>query len=133
MRKILVVSVAALALAGCADGRGGVDWGKTLLLAVGTGGAAAVGTAVATDINHRNSYGYGAYETPRYGYGSHGHGHRLPPVAGGGYGYGRQSHGGYNHLGGGWHGGQGAPPVHLRHRPYGCGDPWCHNRQRRWW
>ena len=82
----LVLSAALLAAGGCTDQYGRVDYGRTALLGVGVGAAAALTAGALSDKprpyygNRRNYYGGGGYG---YGYGQpRGYGYS------GGYGYG---------------------------------------------
>jgi hypothetical protein len=99
MRRLtaaLVLSAAAL-LAGCTDHYGRVDYGRTALLGVGVGAAAAL-TAGALSDRPRPYYGS---RRGYYGGGGGGYGYGPPPRPygySGGYGYGG-SRGGYY---GGW-------------------------------
>jgi hypothetical protein len=96
MRRLtaaLVLSAAAL-LAGCTDHYGRVDYGRTALLGVGVGAAAAL-TAGALSDRPRPYYG------SRRGYYGGGYGYGPPPRPygySGGYGYGGPRGGYY----GGW-------------------------------
>lgn len=94
MTAVLVLSAALLA--GCTDPYGRVDYGRTALLGVGVGAAAAL-TAGALSDRSRPYYGRrrGYYDGGGYGYGRpRGYGYGG---YGGGYGYGPR--GGYY---GGW-------------------------------
>jgi hypothetical protein len=97
MRRLtaaLVLSAAAL-LAGCTDHYGRVDYGRTALLGVGVGAAAAL-TAGALSDRPRPYYG-----SRRGYYGGGGYGYGPPPRPygySGGYGYGGPRGGYY----GGW-------------------------------
>lgn len=96
---------AALLAGGCTDPYGRVDYGRTALLGVGVGAAAALTAGALSDRprpyrgNRRTPYGSGVYGyggSPG-GYGGYGYG----PARGydyGGYGYGRRGGGYY----GGW-------------------------------
>jgi hypothetical protein len=107
MRRLspaLVLSAALLAGGGCTDPYGRVDYGRTALLGVGVGAAAALTAGALSDRprpyygNRRNHYGSGVYGygAPRgYGYSSYGYGPQR------GYDYG----GGYGRRGGGYYGG----------------------------
>ena len=79
MRRLtaaLVLSAALLA-GGCTDRYGRVDYGRTALLGVGMGAAAAL-TAGALSDKPRPYYGSrrGYYNGGGYGYGGYGHGPR---------------------------------------------------------
>jgi hypothetical protein len=109
MRRLAPVLVLSAALlAGCADPYGRVDYGRTALLGLGVGAAAAL-TAGALADKPRPYYGgrggyrrgyddsYGRYDRPRgYGYSGYGYGQ---PRGYGGYGGGYQPSRGYY---GGW-------------------------------
>ncbi len=103
MRALPSIAAAALLLAaGCTDNYGRVDYGRTALLGVGVGAAAALAAGALSDQSrsHRGSYGrrdaYG-----HRGYGGYGGGYRQPYYGrGGGYGgygggYGRPYRGGW--------------------------------------
>ena len=88
MRSLTALVLSAALLAGCTDPYGRVDYGRTALLGVGVGAAAAL-TAGALSDKPRPYYGNrGGY---RGGYG------------GGGYGYGNSGYG--SPRGGGYYGG----------------------------
>ncbi len=90
MRRLFPALVLSAALlAGCTDPYGRVDYGRTALLGVGVGAAAALTAGALSDKprpyygNRRGYYGGGSYGGGGYGYGApvRGYGH-------GGYGYG---------------------------------------------
>ena len=92
MRSLTALVLSAALLAGCTDPYGRVDYGRTALLGVGVGAAAAL-TAGALSDKPRPYYGNrGGY---RGGYGGGGYGYGAPHR---GYGY-----SGYGSpRGGGW-------------------------------
>lgn len=97
-RGVAVLALWAALLAGCTDPYGRVDYGRTALLGVGVGGAAALAAGALSDrrrpdYGHPGGYGGHGYGPPRgyrragaYGYtapprhhgGGHGYGHRGP-------------------------------------------------------
>lgn len=118
LSAVLVVSAGLLA-AGCTDPYGRVDFGRTALLGVGVGAAAALTAGALSDRprpyygNRRGSYGGGGYgySQPRGYYGGSGYGYNQPRgyYGGGGYGYGQPRGYGYSgygprqgYYGGGW-------------------------------
>lgn len=104
MRRLTPAFVlsAALLAGGCTDSYGRVDYGRTALLGIGVGGAAALAAGALSDKprpyygNRRNSYdgggyGYGGssrgYGSQRgYGYSGYGYGPSRGYDYGGGYG-----------------------------------------------
>lgn len=61
MKRALSILLVGAALAGCTDGHGRVDYGRTALLGLGVG-AATIGTAAIVDRPHRrHRYGGGYY------------------------------------------------------------------------
>ena len=89
MRRLFTALVlsAALAAGGCTDRYGRVDYGRTALLGVGVGAAAALTAGALADNGPRPYYG----NRGGYGYGG-GYGYAPPPrsygyYGGGGYGY----------------------------------------------
>ena len=102
MRRLIpafVLSAALLSAGGCTDSYGRVDYGRTALLGVGVGAAAAL-TAGALSDKPRPYYGnrrnhYGGYGAPR-GYGGYGYGQPR------GYGYSGYGYGGPRGYYGGW-------------------------------
>jgi hypothetical protein len=110
MRRLLpgLALSAALLAGGCTDPYGRVDYGRTALLGVGVGAAAALTAGALSDKprpyrgGRRDFYGSGNYGyggSPRgYGYSGYGYGQPRGYDYGGGYGYGRRGGGYY----GGW-------------------------------
>ncbi|MBD0274837.1 MAG: hypothetical protein ICV73_23285 [Acetobacteraceae bacterium] len=109
MRRLTTALVLSAALlAGCTDRYGRVDYGRTALLGVGVGAAAALTAGALSDDKPRPYYGnrrgyyrdggYG-YGSPRgyNGYGGYGYGAPQRGYSYSGYGYGPR--GGYY---GGW-------------------------------
>ncbi len=97
MRRLTALVLSAALLAGCTDSYGRVDYGRTALLGVGVGAAAALATGALSDkprpyYGNRGSYrgGYGGgYDAPRGNYGHSGYGYGTPRNTygyGGGYG-----------------------------------------------
>jgi hypothetical protein len=86
MRRLMpafVLSAALLAAGGCTDPYGRVDYGRTALLGVGVGGAAALAAGALSDRprpyygGRRGHYGGGGYGyVPRRGYDYDGYGRR---------------------------------------------------------
>ena len=112
MRRLFPAFVlsAALLAGGCTDPYGRVDYGRTALLGVGVGAAAALTAGALSDKprpyrgNRRDRYygsgGYGYGGSPGgYGYSGYGYGPTTRGYDYGGYGYGRRGGGGYY---GGW-------------------------------
>jgi hypothetical protein len=96
MRSLTTLVLSAALLAGCTDPYGRVDYGRTALLGVGVGAAAAL-TAGALSDKPRPYYGNrGGY---RGGYGGGGYGYGAPQRGYGYSGYGSPRGGGYY---GGW-------------------------------
>lgn len=96
MRSLTAAVLSAALLAGCTDPYGRVDYGRTALLGVGVGAAAAL-TAGALSDKPRPYYGNrGGY---RGGYGGGGYGYGAPQRGYGYSGYGSPRGGGYY---GGW-------------------------------
>jgi hypothetical protein len=96
MRSLTALVLSAALLAGCTDPYGRVDYGRTALLGVGVGAAAAL-TAGALSDKPRPNYGNrGGY---RGGYGGGGYGYGAPQRGYGYSGYGSPRGGGYY---GGW-------------------------------
>jgi hypothetical protein len=96
MRSLTALVLSAALLAGCTDPYGRVDYGRTALLGVGVGAAAAL-TAGALSDKPRPYYGNrGGY---RGGYGGGGYGYGAPQRGYGYSGYGSPRGGGYY---GGW-------------------------------
>ena len=106
MRRLVpafVLSAALLSAGGCTDNYGRVDYGRTALLGVGVGAAAALTAGALSDKprpyygNRRNYYGGGGYGygAPR-GYGGYGYGQPR------GYGYSGYGYGGPRGYYGGW-------------------------------
>lgn len=102
-----IAAMALLLVAGCTDNYGRVDYGRTALLGVGVGAAAALAAGALSDQSrpHRGNYG----RRDAYGYGGYGGGYRRPYYGrGGGYGgygggYGGRYGGGYGRpYRGGW-------------------------------
>ena len=84
MRRLsaaLVLSAALLAASGCTDPYGRVDYGRTALLGVGVGAAAALTAGALSDNKPRPYYG----RRGGYGGGYSGYGYGGPPRS---YGYG---------------------------------------------
>ena len=107
MRRLIPAFVlsAGLLAGGCTDRYGRVDYGRTALLGVGVGAAAALTAGALSDKprpyygNRRNHYGgsgYGYGGSRDYGYGGYGYG---PPR---GYGYSGYGYGGPRGYYGGW-------------------------------
>jgi hypothetical protein len=103
MRRLFPALVLSAALlAGCTDPYGRVDYGRTALLGVGVGAAAALTAGALSDKprpyygNRRGYYGGGSYGGGGYGYGApvrgygggYGYGAPVRGYGGGGYGYG---------------------------------------------
>ena len=83
MRSLTALVLSAALLAGCTDPYGRVDYGRTALLGVGVGAAAALTTGALSD-KPRPYYGNrGGYGGGGYGYGNSGYG---SPRGGGYYG-----------------------------------------------
>jgi hypothetical protein len=96
MRSLTALVLSAALLAGCTDPYARVDYGRTALLGVGVGAAAAL-TAGALSDKPRPYYGNrGGY---RGGYGGGGYGYGAPQRGYGYSGYGSPRGGGYY---GGW-------------------------------
>ena len=96
MRSLTALVLSAALLAGCTDPYGRVDYGRTALLGVGVGAAAALTAGALTD-KPRPYYGNrGGY---RGGYGGGGYGYGAPQRGYGYSGYGSPRGGGYY---GGW-------------------------------
>ena len=96
MRSLTALVLSAALLASCTDPYGRVDYGRTALLGVGVGAAAAL-TAGALSDKPRPYYGNrGGY---RGGYGGGGSGYGAPQRGYGYSGYGSPRGGGYY---GGW-------------------------------
>ncbi len=93
MRRLsaaLALSAALLAAGGCTDPYGRVDYGRTALLGVGVGAAAALTAGALSDNKPRPYYGRLGGGYGRGGYGG-GYGYGVPAQSygyGGGYGYG---------------------------------------------
>ena len=101
MRPMVMIAASALLLAaGCTDNYGRVDYGRTALLGVGVGAAAALAVGALSDrprpyrgnYDRGGGYGRGGYGS---GYGGYGGGYRQPSYGGYGDGYGRPNRGGW--------------------------------------
>ncbi len=95
MRRLTTALVLSAALlAGCADPYGRVDYGRTALLGVGVGAAAALTAGALADkprpyYGRRGGYGDGYGAPPRgYGYGGYGYGASPRSYGYSGHGYG---------------------------------------------
>ena len=70
MRKIIAAAAlsATVALGGCANPNGSVNWGNTLLLGAGVAGAAGL-VALSSQNNHGYGFNHGGYSQYSSGYG----------------------------------------------------------------